>query len=302
MKQIPPLRENVPAGFSVFKAKENPETFLYLEKGELAALVVANGKESELFKVHPGEVVGVQTLLEKQPLPYTLKATEDSSFLKIDEECLASALKNIPVWLLASIRNISQQIKLLLKSDHSISPNGTAKALAAFLLQKTEILLAENRSALFNDYHLLLKECSWITRIPLKILKEELISFERRRLVLIHDKELGIQNPKLLLILIEYLSSLESGKAYPPFHFNLVEKRAVHCLSRVPEGTSLTAPEWLTYLQNNDKFATVAEVILLEKLGLLIKNDLGLLSISEDNIHKFLLCFEFETEIKGALL
>ena len=32
MKQIPPLRENVPAGFSVFKAKENPETFSFEDR------------------------------------------------------------------------------------------------------------------------------------------------------------------------------------------------------------------------------------------------------------------------------
>ena len=101
MKTIPPIRKNVPAGFSVFKAGENPEVFLYLESGELAALVKSNGKDKELFKIQPGELIGLPSLLEKQAFAYDIVATRDSSYLEIDEECLASTLKSTPVWLVA---------------------------------------------------------------------------------------------------------------------------------------------------------------------------------------------------------
>lgn len=302
MKLIPPTRKTVPAGFSVFKAGDNPEVFLYIESGELAALVEGNENSKNLFTAKSGDLIGVPSLLEKQPLPYSLQAIEETTYLEIDEECLASVLKSTPVWLLAAIRQTTQQTKKAKKSSSFICPGDTTKALSAFLLQKAEISKAQGESPIFENYLALLKECAWLTRIPLTALKEELFSLERKRLVLIHENELGIQEPLLLQALVEYHTAIEQGKEYPPFHFNLVEKRAIHCVSRQGENVQFTESTWLEILQSNDKFATISEVKRLEQLSLLKRTDTTHLRPNSKQINKYLLCFEYEKEIKGVAL
>lgn len=301
MKTIPPIRKNVPAGFSVFKAGENPEVFLYLESGELAALVKSNGKDKELFKIQPDELIGLPSLLEKQAFAYDIVATRDSSYLEIDEECLASTLKSTPVWLLAGIRQINQQIKKAKSASLNIKSTNVSKVLASFLYSKAKLCSIQNQTPIFENYNILLKECAWISRIPFQVLKDELFSLERRKLVFIHQNELGIQEPLLLQALEEYLAYTERGKEFPPFHINLVEKRAVHCISR-QGNISLESSEWLEKLKSNDKFATISEVNLLEKLGLLKKVESNTLTPDEEQIQKYLLCFEYEKEIKGNML
>ena len=105
----------------------------------------------------------------------------------------------------------------------------------------------------------------------------------------------------MLQALEEYLAYTERGKEFPPFHINLVEKRAVHCISR-QGNISLESSEWLEKLKSNDKFATISEVNLLEKLGLLKKVESNTITPDEEQIQKYLLCFEYEKEIKGNML
>lgn len=299
---IQPVRKSVPAGFSVFKTGETPEVFLYLESGELSAVTTdESGNEKELFKVQPKEVVGVPTLIEKEPLPYDIKASADSEFLEINEECLASALKTAPVWLLAATRQIVLHTKRAKTDIKTTLCKNKSRALAQFLAMQAEIKLASGTPAIFENARDLLLECAWQSKIPAKELATELRSLERRHMVLIQDETIGIQDPSLLTAYVDYLTSLELGEDFAPFHLNLTEKRCLSCVAREPAGTAKEASEWLALLKANDKFATVAEVIMLEKHGILQKTEFGQLATNKERIHWFALCLNHEADLRGAL-
>lgn len=299
---IQPVRRCVPAGFSVFKTGEIPEVFLYVEKGELVASQKNENNESiELFRVHEKEIVGVPTLIEKEPLPYDITAITDTEFLQIDEECLTSALKASPVWLLAATRQIVLHTKKAKTSVKKSLCQNKARALAEFLYMQAEVKIANGEVAIFQNIRELLNECSWLSKVPVNELAYELSSLERKHMVLLHDGNLGIQKPELLKAFAEYQTSLERGEDFPPFHMNLTEKRCLSCIAREPLSTVLEGSDWLKLLQGNDKFATVAEVIMLENSGILQKTEFGQLAINQERLHWFILCQKHEADIKGVI-
>ncbi len=293
----------MPAGFSVFTFGENPEVFLYLEEGELEAVVQKDkSKEQIVFTVQPGETVGVPCLLEKEIFPYTLRAKTESSFLEINEENLSSSLRTTPIWLLAAIRKTVLQIK----NDKKVITTSLCKnkthALVAFLQMRAETYEMAGKQPIFPSFQTLLEECAWISRVSVKELYLELLSLERRQMVMIQNDSLGIPNTKLLEVYADFLKAVESGMDFPPFHLNLTEKRCLFRLAQETENPIREAPEWLKLLQLNDKFATVAEIILFEKLGIFQKTEFDLLAIQFDTIQKFILALKFENEIKGNAL
>lgn len=299
---IQPVRRCVPAGFSVFKTGETPEVFLYIESGELVASKKnEKGEDVELFRIHEKEVVGVPTLIEKEPLPYDITATTDTEFLQIDEECLTSALKASPVWLLAATRQIVLHTKKAKTSVKKSLCQNKARALAEFLYMQAEVKIANGEVAIFQNIDELLKECSWLSKIPAKELASELRTLERKHLVLLQNGNLGIQEPALLKAFSQYQTSIERGEDFAPFHMNLTEKRCLFCVAREPAETAFEASDWLKILKQNDKFATVAEVIMLENFGILQKTEFGLLAINPERVHWFMLCLKHETDIKGAI-
>lgn len=299
---IQPVRKSVPAGFSVFKTGETPEVFLYLESGELEAVTIdQSGKEQVLFKVQEKEVVGVPTLIEKEPLAYDIKASADSTYLQIDEECLASALKASPVWLLAATRQIVLHSKRAKADIKKTLCKNKSRALAAFLCMQAEVKIANGEVAIFKDAKELLRECSWLSRIPQKDLVDELISLERRHFLMRQENSIGIQNPELLKAYVDYQNSLEYGDDFAPFHLNLTEKRCLFCIARQPSDTVLEASVWLSLLKGNDKFATVAEIIMLTNFGILEKTEFGLLAINREKVNWFMMCLKHEADIRGAI-
>ena len=105
-KLIPPTQLRVKAGFVVSSPQDEDKKIILLNEGELVALdPKANNKV--VFKILPGNLVGVGALLEREPVRYVFQATVDSSITIIDNECLESELKSLPVWLLAVIKAIS---------------------------------------------------------------------------------------------------------------------------------------------------------------------------------------------------
>ena len=299
---IPPARKTVPAGFSVYSVGDNPELFLFLESGELKATVSDFAKKEKiLFRVFPGSIVGLTSLIEKEPFAYALKAEKESTFALINEESLYSVLSTLPVWLLASIRQLILKAKRTKQKIFHSSCFNLPLTFATYLLMKAEILIAVNQSLIFENAENLLKECSFLSRIPIENLEDLVKTFVRKQMIVVENGSLGIPEIRLLQVYIEYLECLEKGLEYPPFQLNLVEKRTLFALSRNTESPK-EAGEWLKILQRNDKFVTVKELILLESNHILEKTDFDLLKVNEEKLQDFLISLKYESEIRGISL
>lgn len=75
---IPPTRLRVKAGFVVSSPEDEDKKIILLNEGELVALdPKANNKV--VFKIHPGNLVGVGALLEREPVRYIFQATDRKS-------------------------------------------------------------------------------------------------------------------------------------------------------------------------------------------------------------------------------
>lgn len=297
MNTLPPERKHVSAGFSVFQEGENPEAIIFLESGELKA----DGKEG-CFTMLPGEVFGVQSLLEKRQLGYSLTATKESAYLQIDEERLESALKALPVWLLASVKKIMLRIRTLTRAIQKPETKPKKKFLANFLKRRAASCKAKGAPPKFESARELLRECSWLSKVGVAELEEELKTLERRKMVSLEASGLEILQPKLLAAYADYITALDSGEDFEPFQLNWTERESVICVLNSAGNSVREASEWLKELQKNDKFATPAEVIMLEKLGILKRVEFGLLEADYKVAEKVAFCIRHELQIRGGAL
>lgn len=294
---LPPERKHVSAGFSVFREGENPEAIIFLESGELKA----EGKRGS-FTMQPGEVFGVQSLLEKQALDYSLTATQDSVYLQIDEERLDSAFKALPVWLLASVRKVMLRIRTLTHAIQKPVTKPKKKFLANFLKKRAEICKAKGARPRFESAAELLRECSWLSKVKVQDLEEELKTLERRKMVALENGGVKILQPDLLAAYADYVTALDNGEDFEPFQLNWTERESVICVLNSFENPVREASAWLRELQENDKFATPAEVIMLEKLGILKRVDFGLLEVDYKVAERIAFCIRHELQIRGGSL
>ena len=59
---IPPTRSRVKAGFVVYSPDSGERNIIILDEGELAAIDRNNGIKTTVFKMHPGDLVGVAAI------------------------------------------------------------------------------------------------------------------------------------------------------------------------------------------------------------------------------------------------
>ena len=72
---IPPTRIHVKAGFVVYSPETGERSIIILDEGELTAIDTADGDRKVVFKMHPGDLVGVASLLEREPFHLTIEAS-----------------------------------------------------------------------------------------------------------------------------------------------------------------------------------------------------------------------------------
>ena len=102
-KIIPPTQLRVKAGFVVSSPEDKDKKIILLNEGELVALDPKSNNKV-IFRIRPGNLVGVGALLERESIRYIYQATVDSVITVINDECMESELKSLPVWLLAVIK------------------------------------------------------------------------------------------------------------------------------------------------------------------------------------------------------
>jgi CRP-like cAMP-binding protein len=292
-KIIPPTQLCVKAGFVVSSPEDKDKKIILLNEGELVALDPKSNKV--VFKILPGNLVGVGALLERESVRYIFQATVDSSITIINNECLESELKSLPVWLLAVIKAISARTRKINDSIRSAKTDNVLASLASFC--------KFYKSDDFLQTKALLQEFSWLTKTPIPAASEALKALIRRKLVVFHgDKTcLSVPNPYLLGIFSDYQKAKDLDKPWGPFCLTLQQKRILVLLSTLENGTSKDATDWISFFKERNLEINVADWLQIQQFEWFTEKGNHLLSLDLKKINYYETALKYAQNIKGTV-
>ena len=294
---IPPTHSRVKAGFVVYSPDSGNRELIILDEGELVAVDKRDGNREIKFRMHPGDIVGVASLFEREPFRYTIEAAEDSAVTIISEECLESELKNIPIWLLATLKNLSQNTRLLKESAHRTPVENTLMSLAEYC--------AHLESGVKYPVDTVTREFNWLTRIPAVTIKADLKSLLRRNFIgLVKEGDtlqLVVHNAMLLQIYSDYLYAREEGLVWEPLRLSLPQKRILVHLTTIKEGVEMEAPEWIRLLNERELPIDVAQWITLQDLGCFKEGLSNKFRVDMKKIEYYLTALRYDSNLRGAV-
>ncbi len=291
---IPPTRLCVKAGFVVSSPQDEEKKIILLNEGELVALdPKANNKV--VFRILPGNLVGVGALLEREPVRYIFQATKDSFITVINDECMESELKSLPVWLLAVIKAISARTRRINESIHAAKTNNPLASLAAFCKFHSKDEQIQPQA--------LLQEFSWLTKTPIPAATEALKALIRRKMVIPHieTETLSVPNAGLLEIFTDYLKAQEQEKPWLPFKLTLQQKRILVWLSTLDPATTQDGSGWLNFFKEHHLETTVSDWLEMQQFEWFTEKENHLLALNADKIKYFLTALQYEQNIKGTV-
>ena len=293
-KLIPPTQLSVKAGFVVYSPQDEEKKIILLNEGELVALdPKANNKV--VFKIRPGNLVGVGSLLEREPIRYIFQASVDSSITVINDECMESELKSLPVWLLAVIKAISARTRRINESIRAAKTENPLAGLATFckFFKKDEFLQTKA----------LLQEFSWLTKTPMPTATEALKTLIRRKLVVFQGDSscLTIPNPYLLGIFSDYQKVKDLDKPWHPFSLTLQQKRILVLLSTLENGISKDATAWIAFFKERNLEISVADWLQMQQFEWFTERANHLLSLDLEKISYYETALKYEPNIKGTV-
>ena len=294
---IPPTRSRVKAGFVVYSPESGTRELIILDKGELVAVDKSNGDREIKFKMHPGDIVGVASLFEREPLRYTIEASEDSEVTILSEECLESELKNIPVWLLAILRSLSVRTRELKQGAKRTPVENSLKSLAEYCAH-----LDSNIKYPLEEF---IREFNWLTRIPAATIKGDIKALARRNFIGISKDGdslyLQVHNATLMQIYSDYLFAQDEGIAWEPLRLSLPQKRILVHLTTLDETVEMEAPEWISLLNERELPIDVAQWITLQDLGCFKEGLSNKFHIDLKKIEYYLTALRYDSNLRGAV-
>lgn len=294
---IPPTRIHVKAGFVVYSPGKGERSIILLNKGELIAVDKTDGNRKIVFRMQPGDLVGVASLLEREPFHLTIEASQDSDITLVNEECMESELKTLPVWLLAVIKALSSKTRKLKSSLYTTSASNTLVSFATYCSR-----LPQGESIPLTK---IIQEFNWLTKIKDKEIQENTKSLVRRRFVQINKSGeiayLSVPNPFLLELFVDYQRSVDKDTVWPPFSLSVSQKKILVILSTIDTDKEMDGPAWLTFLSEKESDFTVGEWIKMQKMGWCTETEKGTFRINPAKINYFLTALRFETNIRGVL-
>ena len=295
---IPPTHQSVKAGFIVYSPKSEERCIVILEEGELVARETTP-PHSVVFTMRPGDLVGVASLLEREPFKYELSASKDSRITIVDEDCMESELKRLPLWLLALIRKMSSKTHQLKRATVETRVKNTLKSLTEYLCHKPE-------KVNFNLTELI-REFRFLTKIPAATIQEDVKAIFRRHLIKLSQKDERIYcrvvDSELMRIFADYQQSIDSGKDFIPYKLSILQKRLLIFLAPLEMTEPKTSPEWISFIQEKFKDVEVSQWINLLKLEWFSaeQNNSDLFHINKSKVLYFLKALRYETNIRGVL-
>jgi len=291
---IPPTQIHVKAGFVVSSPQDEEKKIILLDKGELVALDPRDNNRI-VFRILPGNLVGVGALLEREPVRYVFQATVDSVVTIINDECMESELKSLPVWLLAVIKAISAKTRRINESIRSAKTDNPLASLAAFckLHGKNEPLQTKS----------LLQEFSWLTKTPLPTAAEALKTLIRRKMLVPHrnGSTLTVPSPELLEIFTDYLKSQDLDQPWLPFSLTLQQKRILVWLSTLDSKIAKDASAWISFFKEHNLETSVADWLQMQQFEWFTEKGNRLLAPCPDKINYYLTALQYEPNIKGTV-
>jgi len=291
---IPPTQLRVKAGFVVSAPQEEEKKIILLNEGELVALdPKANNKV--VFRIHPGNLVGVGALLEREPVRYIFQATVDSVITIINDECMESELKSLPVWLLAAIKAISARTRRINESIRAAKTENPLASLASFckFYSPSERLQKQT----------LLQEFSWLTKTPLPTANEALKTLIRRKMLIPQGDgtTLTVQHSKLLEIFADFLKAQDLEMPWLPFKLSLLQKRVLVWLSTLEPGTIKDGSAWIGLFKEHNLEVSVSDWLELQQFEWFIETENHLFALSSDKVNYYLVALQYESNIKGTV-
>lgn len=294
---IPPTRSHVKAGFVVYTPNEGDRSIVILDEGKLAAIDTSGGQRKVVFEMQPGDLVGVASLLERETFRYTLEAVEDSQVTYINEDCMESALKTLPVWMLAVVKSLSAKTRKLKEDVKKPRSANTLKSLAEFCKHKMS-KVAIPLTNIIQEFH-------WQTKIPFAQIKEDLKALARRKFIILQQEQgesfLKVQETELLGIFVDYQTSIEEGSIWYPFRLSLLQKKILVYLSTLDASENLDSPSWLTKIQQRFPQFDVTQWIQLQQFQWFVEKEDGTFVINADKVNYYLTALRYETNIRGVL-
>ena len=298
---IPPTHLSVKAGFVVYSPQSEDRSIVILEEGELIARDTTP-PYSVVFTMRPGDLVGVAALLEREPFKYELSASKDSKITLVTEECMESELKQLPLWLLALIRNLSAKTHLLKRAAIETRVRNTLKTLAEYLSHNPQDI----------DFNLaeLIREFCFLTKISTAAAQEDFKSLLRRHLIKLSQKNgrvfCRIVDPELLHIFTDYIQAQETETGFAPYKLSIVQKKILVFLSAIEGTPEKTGPDWISFIHEKFPDADVSQWINLLQIQWFVKADSSdpdcdLFKIHHSKVQYFLKALRYETNIRGVL-
>ncbi len=291
---IPPTQLRVKAGFVVSSPQDEDKKIILLNEGELLALdPKANNKV--VFRILPGNLVGVGALLEREPVRYIFQATVDSTITIINDECMESELKSLPVWLLAVIRAISSKTRRINESIRSTKTDNPLASLASFCKyqSKDEILQSQT----------LLQEFAWLTKTPIPTATEALKTLIRRKMLVPQGDgtALTVPEPQLLGIFSDFLKSQDQDLPWHPFKLSLQQKKVLVWLSTLEADTAKDGSAWINLFKEHNLEISVADWLQMQQFEWFTEQENHLFALNIDKVNYYLLALQNEPNIKGTV-
>jgi len=296
---IPPTQLRVKAGFVVYSPDSEERKIIILDEGELAAVDRSGGLKKIVFKMQPGDLVGVAALLEREPFRYSIEAQKDSVITIVSEDCMESELKRLPVWLLAVIKGLSSKTRKLKESLRKHRSTDTLRSLAEYC-SHLKIKTAYPIQDILQEFH-------WQTRIPEATILEDLKALARRRFIEMakadvpNETTIRILSPLLLKLFVDYQSSLERNIPWAPLQLTLEQKRLLVKVSTLEQTMSMDAPAWINFFEKEGMKIDVAQWINMQQFGWFFARSENDFALNTDKIKYFLAALRFETNIRGVL-
>ena len=291
---IPPTQLRVKAGFVVSNPQDEDKKIILLNEGELVALdPKANNKIA--FRIRPGNLVGVGALLEREPIRYIFQAAVDSTITVINDECMESELKSLPVWLLAAIKAISAKTRKINESIHDAKTDNPLASLASFckFYNPKELLQKQ----------MLLQEFAWLTKTPLPTANEALKALIRRKMVIPQGDgaTLTIPDKQLLEIFSDYLKAQKNDTPWYPFKLTILQKRYLVWLSTLEPDTTKDGSAWINLFKEHHLEITVSDWLQMQQFEWFYEKENLLFTLNTNKINYYLTALRYESNIKGTV-
>ena len=298
---IPPTQIRVKAGFVVYAPDSEERCIVILDEGELEAYEKDNSRKA-VFTMHPGDLVGVASLLEREPFKYRLVASKDSSVTLITEECMESELTRLPLWLLAVIRSFGSRTREFKHASCESRIQDSLRSLAEFLCHK------ESRKEIsLKD---LLLEYSLISRLKGTEIIQSFKGLARRRFIEIVQMKnpdgtvtdcCKIPDTRLLETFVDYLAARSADQMYPPYTLSRTQRRIIDLLARQTCTKPMEGVNWVKFLSGNIPEATLSDWLILKNMGCFTDESDGTAAIHQGNLTKTFMALRYEANIKGRL-